>query len=156
MVAVEQIRNFGKQAEGFGPTVLRTGLGAVMVAHALQKWFVFTLPGTAAFFESVGYPGWTAYPVFVAELAGGALLVAGVGSRWVSLALIPVMFGALLVHLPNGWMFASEGGGWEYPAFLIAALAVQALLGDGALSLGRAMAGDRTAGADVSRTTATA
>ena len=130
-------RSFGSQAEAFGPTVLRAGLGTVMVAHALQKLFVFTLPGTAAFFESVGFPGWSAYPVFLAELAGGALLLAGVGSRWVSAALIPVMAGALLVHLPNGWTFSSTGGGWEYPAFLIVALAAQTLLGDGALSLGR-------------------
>lgn len=156
MVTVERVRSFGKQAEAFGPTVLRAGLGVVMIAHALQKWLVFTLPGTSAFFESVGYPGWTAYPVFFAELAGGALLIAGVGSRWVSLALIPVMFGALLVHLPNGWMFASPGGGWEYPAFLIAALAAQVLLGDGALSLGRALVGGRTAATNVAHGTATA
>lgn len=146
---VAQVQALGRQAEAFGPTVLRIGTGTVMVAHALQKWFVFTLPGTAAFFESVGYPGWSAYPVFLAELVGGALLIAGVGSRWVSLALIPVMIGALLVHAPNGWMFASQGGGWEYPAFLIVALAAQVLLGDGALSLGRALFRRRLTALDV-------
>jgi putative oxidoreductase len=118
-----------------GALALRIALGLVFLAHALSKPLVFTLPGTAAFFESHGFPGWSAYPVFALELLGGALLLLGAGSRWAALALIPVTAGALLVHLPNGWLFASPGGGWEFPAFLIAALAAQALLVDGALAL---------------------
>lgn len=116
---------------------LRLGLGAVFTAHALAKLFVFTLPGTAQFFAASGFPGWTAYPVFLAELLGAAALFAGVGTRLVSLLLLPVMAGALLVHLPNGWMFAAQGGGWEYVAFLMVALVAQLLLGDGAYALGR-------------------
>jgi putative oxidoreductase len=117
-----------------GVLALRIALGLVFLAHALSKPLVFTLPGTAAFFESHGFPGWSAYPVFALELLGGVLLLLGVGSRWAALVLIPVTAGALLVHLPNGWLFTSPGGGWEFPAFLIAALAAQALLGDGALA----------------------
>ena len=37
--------------------LLRTGLGVMLVSHALLKYFVFTLPGTAKFFESLGLPG---------------------------------------------------------------------------------------------------
>ncbi|SRR5688500_7113643 len=117
--------------------VLRLALGIVFVAHALLKLLVFTLPGTAAFFVAHGFPGWTAYPVFAAELLGGVALVAGVQSRRVALALLPVMLGALTVHWPNGWSFTAPEGGWEYVAFLIAALLVQAALGDGAWALGR-------------------
>jgi putative oxidoreductase len=40
------------------------------------------------------------------------------------------------VHLPNGFVFSYPNGGWEYPAFLIVAAGVQALLGDGAYALG--------------------
>ena len=36
--------------------VLRVALGAMFVAHALLKYFVFTLPGTAQFFGSLGLP----------------------------------------------------------------------------------------------------
>src|SRR4051812_8351512 len=122
-----------------GALALRLALGLVFLAHALSKPLVFTLPGTAAFFESQGFPGWSAYPVFALELLGGSLLLLGAGSRWAALALIPVTAGALLVHLPNGWLFASPGGGWEFPAFLAAALAAQALLGDGALALRAAL-----------------
>ena len=119
--------------------VLRLALGTVFVAHALMKLLVFTLPGTAAFFVAHGFPGWTAYPVFAAELVGGVALAAGVWSRRVALALVPVMLGALTVHWPNGWSFTAPEGGWEYVAFLVAALLVQAALGDGAWALGRAM-----------------
>jgi putative oxidoreductase len=114
---------------------LRLALGAIMIAHALMKVFVFTMPGTAAFFASKGFPGWSAYPVTVMELVGGLLLVTGLGARWAAAALVPVMLGALLVHLPNGWAFTAAGGGWEYVAFLIVALVAQTLLGNGAFAL---------------------
>lgn len=120
-----------------GALALRLGLGAVFVAHALAKAFVFTFPGTVAFFEGAGFPGWTAYPVFAIELLGGLALLAGVATRTAAVALIPVMLGATTVHLPNGWMFNAPNGGWEFPVFLIVALAAQALLGPGALAARR-------------------
>ena len=116
----------------YAATLLRVSLGAMFIAHSLiLKHFTFTLPGTAQFFESLGLPGPLAYLTFWAELAGGVLLVAGIGSRWVALALVPVLAGATWVHLGNGWVFSAQNGGWEYPVFLIAASLVQALLGDG-------------------------
>ncbi len=115
--------------------ILRLSLGVMLVAHALLKVLVFTLPGTVQFFTSVGFPGWLAYVVTAAEFAGGILLLAGLGVRWVSLALVPVMLGALSVHWGNGWVFNAPNGGWEYPAFLSVALVVQALLGSGPLAL---------------------
>ena len=119
----------------YAALVLRLSLGVMFVAHALLKVFVFSLPGTVGFFESVGFPGWLAYATVAAELLGGAFLILGVYARWVALALVPILLGALQVHLGNGWVFSAEGGGWEYPAFLAAASLVQALLGDGAYAL---------------------
>ncbi len=117
--------------------LLRTSLGVMWIAHALLKLFVFTLPGTAQFFESIGFPGFLASPVFAAELIGGVALLLGVYARQVALALVPVMGVAAWVHLPNGWVHTSAGGGWEYPVFLVAASIVLWLLGDGALSVRR-------------------
>lgn len=119
----------------YGVTTLRVALGGVMLAHGLAKLLIFTLPGAAAFFDAHGFPGWTAYPVTAMEILGGAMLVTGVYARLAAAALIPVMLGALLVHLPNGWMFTAPGGGWEYVAFLVVALTAQVLLGDGAFAL---------------------
>ena len=117
-------------------TLLRVSLGAMYIAHSLiLKHFTYTLAGTAQFFESLGLPGALAYATFWAELAGGVLLVAGLGSRWVALALVPVLAGAAWAHAGNGWVFSAQNGGWEYPVFLIAASLVQALLGDGRYAL---------------------
>src|SRR5687767_3247721 len=98
----------------YGAATLRLALGLVMLAHAAAKYFLFTLPGTAAFFVQHGFPGWAAYPVFVLEAIGGVLLVLGWRARWVSVTLLPVMIGAWFVHAPNGWMFTAPNGGWEY------------------------------------------
>ena len=68
-------------------------------------------------------------------LVGGGLLILGVQTRVVALALVPVLLGATWVHAGNGWLFTSPKGGWEYPAFWTVALIVQALLGDGAFAL---------------------
>jgi len=114
--------------------LLRTGLGAMFIAHALLKYFVFTLPGTGKFFASIGLPAGLGYVVFAAELIGGVMLVAGVYTRIVALALVPVLLGALWAHSGNGWLFTAPNGGWEYPAFLTLAAVVVGLLGDGVSS----------------------
>ena len=119
----------------YAALILRVGLGVMFVAHGLLKVMVFTLPGTAGFFESVGFPGWLAYVVAFAEIGGGALLIAGVAVRAVTLALIPVLLGAVFVHFGSGWVFSNPNGGWEYPAFLVLASVVQVLLGPGKFAL---------------------
>lgn len=120
----------------YAATLLRTSLGVMFIAHALLKLVVFTLPGTAQFFGSLGFPGWTAYLVFAAELVGGVLLIAGYQTRVVALAMVPILLGATYVHAGNGWLFTAKNGGWEYPLFLTVAAIVQALLGDGAYAIG--------------------
>ncbi|MDI1260828.1 DoxX family protein [Aquabacterium sp.] len=124
-------------AQSYGVTLLRVSLGVMWIAHALLKLFVFTLPGTALFFASVGFPGFLAYPVFAAELLGGLALVFGVYARQVSLGLVPVMAAAASVHLSNGWVFTSPNGGWEYPVFLTVASIALWLMGDGAMAVRR-------------------
>ncbi len=119
----------------YGALALRVALGAMFLAHGLLKVFVFTIPGTVGYFQSIGYPGFFAYLVIFAEIAGGAALIAGVYARYVALALVPVLIGATLQHLPNGWLFSSPKGGWEFPAFWTVTLVVQGLIGDGAFAL---------------------
>jgi putative oxidoreductase len=119
----------------YAALTLRLALGAMFIAHALLKVFVFTVPGTVQFFESLGLPGTLAYVTIGAELVGGVMLVLGIGTRWAAALLIPVLLGATWAHVPNGWLFTAAKGGWEYPAFLSVAAFAQALLGDGALAL---------------------
>ena len=115
--------------------ILRISMGIMFIAHGLLKFMVFTLPGTAQFFASVGFPAWSAYPVAYFEVIGGILLVAGFYSRYIAIIAIPVLLGSMSVHIGNGWVFSNANGGWEYPAFLTAIAVVVAILGDGVYSL---------------------
>jgi putative oxidoreductase len=111
-----------------GNTLLRIALGLMFIAHSvILKYLTFTLAGTAQYFASVGLPGPLAYVVFALEAVGGVLLLLGVRTRWVALALVPVLLGATWVHAGNGWVFSNPNGGWEYPLFLIVISIVVAL-----------------------------
>ena len=126
----------------YATALLRISLGVMFLAHSvLLKYVVYTLPGTAAYFESIGLPGPLAYIVFWMEAIGGVLLVLGIGTRWVAAALIPVLVGAMWAHLGNGWVFSNANGGWEYPLYLIVLSVAQFLLGDGAFALGPKLRG---------------
>lgn len=116
----------------YAALVLRLALGVMFIAHGLTKVLVFTPAGTAGFFESIGFPGFLAYPVMAFEVIGGLMLVLGVYARWVAALAVIQLFMAATVHFGNGWSFSNTNGGWEYPIFLSAAALVLALLGDGA------------------------
>lgn len=118
--------------------LLRIALGLMFLAHAALKVFVFTIPGWTAFLGKVGFPEFMAWPVVLAEVAGGVALVLGIYARQVAFLLVPVLLGALWVHLGNGWLFTAPNGGWEYPAFLVVAALAIGLGGDGAFALRRA------------------
>lgn len=121
-----------------GTALLRISLGAIFIAHSLYlKLVVFTLPGTAGFFESIGLPATLAYITFAAEAVGGLALLVGYQARWAALALIPFALGATWAHTDAGWVFSNTGGGWEYPLFLTASLATIVFQGNGSFALQR-------------------
>jgi putative oxidoreductase len=124
------------QQADYAALLLRMTMGVLFLLHGGLKLFVFTPAGTVGFFQSLGLPGPLAYLTIAAEILGGLALIAGVYTRWVSLALVPVIVGAgFFAHASAGFFFSNEGGGWEFLAFWTVALFVQALLGDGAYSL---------------------
>ncbi len=114
---------------------LRLSSGVLFLAHGWMKVSLFTIPGTVAFFESLGLPGFFAYLTILAELGGGLLLIAGIAVRLVSLPLIAILLGSGWVHAGFGWTFSNEGGGWEFPLFWAVVQGVIALLGAGAYAL---------------------
>ena len=46
--------NSNTQNPNYGATITRLSLGVILLAHGLLKVFVFTIPGTVGFFESLG------------------------------------------------------------------------------------------------------
>ncbi len=116
---------------------LRLTLGAILLAHGLLKVFVFTLPGTVAFFAGIGLPPLAAYLTIFGELAGGAALLLGLYSRLAALLSLPILLGATWAHAGNGWVFNNAGGGWEYPLLLAVLAVIVAAQGGGSLALRR-------------------
>ena len=120
----------------YAALVLRVTLGALFLAHAGLKLFVFTPAGTAKFFGSLGFPPELAYLIMTVEVLSGVALILGVWTRYAALAGIPILLGAIFtVHGAAGFFFTNPKGGWEYPVFLMAASFVHILLGDGAYAL---------------------
>ncbi|OBX35494.1 DoxX [Halomonas elongata] len=71
--------------QAYAITLLRLSLGTLALAHGLLKVFVFTVPGTVGYFESLGLPGFLAYPTILAEVGGACCLSWGyipAGSAW--------------------------------------------------------------------------
>ncbi|BCB20274.1 DoxX family protein [Bosea sp. ANAM02] len=119
----------------YGALTLRIALGLMFIAHAYLKLVIFTPAGFTGFLGQVGLPGLLAWPIMLAELLGGIAILIGFYGRYVSLALIPILLGALSVHAGNGWVFNAPNGGWEYPAFLALTALAHGLIGDGALAV---------------------
>lgn len=126
-----------------GALLTRVTLGSILLAHGALKIFVFTIPGTVGFFESLGLPAIAAYLTIFGEVAGGAALILGIYPHLVALFSLPVLVGAAWVHLGNGWLFSNEGGGWEFPVLLIVLAVVVAMQGAGSFAIRRLPIVDR-------------
>lgn len=136
------------QTTPYAALLLRVSLGVLFLLHGgLLKLGTFGLAGTMGFFGQLGYPPVFGAIVAFAEVAGGIALILGVWTRAVALLFIPIMIGATLLHLPNGWLFSAPRGGYEFPALWTLLMLVQAGLGAGALALdpGRLFGARRTA-----------
>ena len=121
--------------QNYGSLITRLSLGTILIAHGSLKLFVFTLPGTVAYFESQGFPGFTAYLVTYGELAAGTAILLGIYTRLAALLTLPILLGATFVHAGNGWVFSNQGGGWEFPVLLIALTVSVALQGSGSFAI---------------------
>ena len=119
---------------------LRVGIGAIFVAHGLQKlmgWWGG--PGWAGFKGFIAYMGlkptlfWASISL-VAELGGGIAIILGLLVPLAAAGLVAQTITLLIkVHWPNG--FWSPAGGIEFPiALLVGAFAIQ-VLGPGAWAL---------------------
>lgn len=97
--------------------VLRIVLGAVMIGHGYGKVFG-GLPHFVQFIRSLGLPGWLAYVSAVTEFFGGVLVIAGLLTRCVSIAiLIDLLVVIWKVHWKRGF---TGPGGYEFPLALAA------------------------------------
>ena len=137
MLSINQHENLtmNTSTTNHGAFITRTTLGSILLAHGALKIFVFTVPGTVGFFESLGLPAIVAYLTILGEVVGGTALILGIYPRLVALLSLPILVGAAWVHLGNGWLFSNEGGGWEFPVLLIVLAVVVAIQGAGSFAI---------------------
>ena len=123
-------------AHNWGLPLLRIHFGIILLAHGLVlKVMTFTIPGTVGYFASLGIPAIASYLIIFGEVCGGLALIAGFQTRLVSALSLPILIGATLFHLPSGWLFSAEGGGWEFPASLVVIALTLVMTGGGGKSL---------------------
>lgn len=120
-----------------GAFLARISLGIILLAHGALKLFVFTIPGTIAYFDSIGLPAIVAHLTIWGEVLGGIALILGIYPRLVALLSLPILLGAAWAHLGNGWLFSNEGGGWEFPVLLVVLAVIVALQGTGNFAIRR-------------------
>ncbi len=119
----------------YAALLLRVTMGLLFLAHAfIWKLWTAGMVHVVPWFVSQGYPSWFAWFVTAMEALGGIALILGWRIAWVAPALALLMSGIVVQQWPNGWIYTSTHGGWEYPAFWTAALLAQAMLGPGAFA----------------------
>ncbi|TDD86138.1 DoxX family protein [Saccharopolyspora karakumensis] len=127
----------------------RVVIGAVFIAHGLQKFLEWGIAGTAQSFGQMGIPvpGVSAWVAALVETVGGAALVLGAGLPVAGVLLALNMLGALVFyHLPTGFFVSDADGGIEYVLVLAAASLVLAFRG-GAYTLDNALTRNKDAAA---------
>ncbi len=131
------------QSSEFGAFLSRLTLGVILLAHGVLKITVFTIPGTVAYFDSIGIPASIAYLTIGGEVLGGAALILGAFPRLVALLSLPILAGATWAHAANGWVFSNQGGGWEFPLLLLVLAVIVLVQGAGSFALKRIPAIER-------------
>jgi putative oxidoreductase len=123
--------------------ILRSGLGAVMLAHGWNHVFGGgKVAGTARWFGSMGMrpPLIHAWLASLTELAAGALLVLGLLTPLAAAGVIGVMTVAWAInHRGNGFFIFRPGEGWEYVMTLAIVALALSTIGPGAWSLDDAL-----------------
>ncbi|KXP13448.1 hypothetical protein AXK57_04445 [Tsukamurella pulmonis] len=133
-----------------GLLVLRVAVGAILVAHGIQKLFgIWGGPGIDGFASylqngndpSLGFERFTkviSIATGVVELGGGAMLILGLLTPIAAAGAVGVMLSATLFKLTtvgNGFVFFSQDKGVEFELLLLFASVAIILTGPGKLSL---------------------
>ena len=135
-----------------GLLVLRVVVGGTFLVHGIDK--LIDLSAAERYFASLSIPapGLMAPFVGVTEAVGGALLLLGLGTRLVGLALASDMLVALLTeHIGDG--FFSNEGGIEFVLLLGSASLALVLTGAGRFSADAAFGVERRLSELVTRLT---
>ena len=136
---IPALGNLWASLESYALSILRAGLGIVLMAHGCQKLFGMFggmgLNANAALFDRLGYhPGmfWGTL-VGCTETIGGALLVIGLFTRPAALSV--VIFMIFSIHFTSAKGFFWSQGGMEYSILILLVALVFLIRGAGNYSV---------------------
>ena len=121
--------------------MLRLALGICFVIHGLGKLGIVgpgTMQGFTGWLTSLGvpFPALQARAAMMTELAGGALLALGLGTRVAAFfCLITMMVAVTIGHKGGGYLITNNPPGNEYALNLAILMIFLILVGPGAYSL---------------------
>ena len=128
--------------------VLRVAVGAVFLAHGIQK-FQGGVENVAGFFSKVRIPmaSVMAWVVTVVEAVGGAFLILGFSTQIAAALIAFVMVVAIvMVKAGNGLISTPGSSGYEFDVALLAGSIVLMLQGAGKYSVDSKMCGGACSG----------
>jgi putative oxidoreductase len=112
--------------------VLRLVLGTIMIAHGYSKVFG-GFSHVHDMVQHLGFPGWMAYLLAGTEFFGGILMIAGLLTRLVAVAMLIDMSVAIWkIHWHNG---LKGPGGFEFPMSVAAIAFSLIFFGAGPIAL---------------------
>ena len=112
--------------------VLRLVIGAIMIAHGYGKVFG-GFSHVHDMVQHIGFPGWTAYLLAGTEFVGGILIIVGLLTRFVAVAMLIDMSVAIWkIHWHNGF---KGPGGFEFPLAVAAIAFTLIFFGAGPIAL---------------------
>jgi putative oxidoreductase len=113
--------------------VLRLVIGTVMIAHGYGKVFNGGFSHVHDMVQHLGFPGWMAYLLAATEFFGGILIIAGLLTRFVAVAMLIDMSVAIWkIHWHNG---LKGPGGFEFPMSVAAIAFALIFFGAGPIAL---------------------
>ena len=110
---------------------LRASIGVIFIVHSLKKFD----PGWQDWLvNSAGLPAEMQFPIALAELIGGILLLVGVLTRISASIFSIILLGAIFhIRWENGF-FISEGG-WEWDLVMLSVVLSIIVAGPGKISI---------------------
>ena len=125
--------------------ITRLTIGLILLPHGAQKMLGifggYGFNGTMGFFTGTLHLPWLiGFLVIIIEFIGSVALVAGIGSRVWSAAIIILMIGIIFTsHIDNGffmnWFGNQKGEGFEYHLLVIGLSLATLVNGSGKFSL---------------------
>jgi putative oxidoreductase len=123
-------------ADDAGKLILRLTLGILILLHGLAK-VTGGVGGIGGMLQGIGLPGFIAWGVYLGEVLGPILLIAGFYARIGAVLIFLNMAAAILLAHSDEIILLTDTGGWKLELqgmFLFTALAL-ALIGPGRWSV---------------------